>query len=210
LKPAAGRAIMRAARLPEWPRGAADPRRRSPAMKKPAALVLALVLLLSLPAVVRAAASDPWVRLRFLLGEWEGTGNGEPGLGSGGANFALELDGKILVRHSRADYPATATAAAIAHRDLMVVYPGASDSLFRAIYFDNEGHVIQYHVLAPAPGGHAIFDSEGAETGPRFRLTCDSTAGDGLEVGFWTAPPGGELKRHVGGTLRRGAPASKH
>jgi len=174
-------------------------------MKRSIGPILTIALLLALPAIGRGA-TDPWTRLRFLLGEWSGTGTGAPGVGSGGASFALELDGKILVRHSRADYPATATAAAIAHRDLLVIYPGTCDSLFRAIYFDNEGHVIQYRVLVPAPGGRAIFDSEGPGVGPRFRLTCEATADGGLEVGFSTAPPGGELTRHVGGTLRRVTP----
>jgi hypothetical protein len=172
-------------------------------MKRPVGSILTLALLASLAVGAHAATPDPWARLRFLLGEWSGTGTGEPGLGSGAATFALELDGKILVRRSRADYPATATAAAIAHRDLLIVYPGASDSLLSAIYFDNEGHVIQYRVLAPAPGGRAIFDSDGPASGPRFRLTCDSTPDGGLEVGFATAPPGGELKGHVGGVLHR-------
>lgn len=175
-------------------------------MKTPGSLVLALVLLVALPAVARGAAPDPWSRWRFLLGEWAGTGSGDPGAGSGGSTFALELDGNILVRYSRADYPAAAGRAALGHRDLLIVYPGASDSLFRAVYFDNEGRVIQYRVLAPAAGGRLIFDSEGAEPGPRFRLIYQAMAGDSLGVEFLIAPPGGELKRYVGGALRRVEP----
>jgi hypothetical protein len=172
-------------------------------MKRPVGLILTLALLLALPALARAAAPDPWARLGFLLGEWVGTGAGDPGSGSGGSTFALELDGNILVRHSHADYPAAAGRATVAHRDLLIVYPGASDSLFRAVYFDNEGHVIQYHVLAPAAGGRATFDSGDTEPGPRFRLAYRALAGDSLGVEFFVAPPGGELKRYVGGALRR-------
>jgi hypothetical protein len=40
----------------------------------------------------------------------------------------------------------------------------------RAIYFDNEGHVINYSVSAPAPG-NVIFLSDPAVPGPQFRLT---------------------------------------
>jgi hypothetical protein len=172
-------------------------------MKRPVVLILTLALLVALPAVSRGAATDPWTRWRFLLGEWTGTGAGDPGAGSGGSTFALELDGKILVRHNRADYPATPGRPAVAHRDLLIVYPGTCDSLFRASYFDNEGHAIQYRVLAPAAGGRAIFDSEATEPGPRFRLTYEAQADSGLEVVFYMAPPGGELSRYVAGTLRR-------
>ena len=177
-------------------------------MRQSVGSILTIALLAALATGAHGAAPDPWARMRFLMGEWMGAAGGRPGTGSGTSTFALELDGKILVRYGHTDFPATATAA-IAHRDLLVVYPGTCDSLFHAIYFDNEGHVIQYRVLAPAPGGRAIFDSEGPASGPRFRLTYDSTADGGLEVGFATAPPGGELTRHVGGVLRRVEPGAQ-
>jgi hypothetical protein len=151
-------------------------------MKPRPLIVLLLATSLTLALASPAAASDSWARWRFLLGEWAGTGSGDPGAGSGGSTFALQLDENILVRHSRADYPAAAGRPAVAHRDLLIVYPGASDSLFRAAYFDNEGHVIQYRVLVPAAGGRAIFDSEGTDPGPRFRLAYQAMAGDSLGV----------------------------
>lgn len=172
-------------------------------MKRPVGLFLTLALLAALPAAVRGETPDPWLRWRFLMGEWTDAGTGDPGAGSGGSTFALELDGNILVRHNRADYPAMPGRPPVAHRDLLIVYPGPSDSLFRASYFDNEGHVIQYRVLAPVVGGRLVFDSDGAEAGPRFRLTYEAQADGGIAVAFFTAPPGGELKRYVSGTLRR-------
>ena len=175
-------------------------------MKRPLGLLLTLALLVALPAIARGAASGPWARWGFLLGEWKDAGSGDPGGGSGGSRFALELDGKILVRHNRADYPAKSGRPAVAHRDLLIVYPGTCDSLFRASYFDNEGHVIQYRVVVPATGGRLVFDSDGAEPGPRFRLTYETQADGGVAVAFFTAPPGGELKRYVSGTLRRAEP----
>jgi len=172
-------------------------------MKRSAGLILALVTLALLPGAGSADAPDPWARWRFLLGEWVGLGEGGPGTGTGGSTFALELDGRILVRHNRADYPAAAGRAAFSHRDLLIVYPGTCDSLFHAIYFDNEGHVIQYGVRLPARGGRAVFDSEGPQPGPRFRLTYQLKADGGLETEFSVAPPGAELTRYVAGTLRR-------
>jgi hypothetical protein len=172
-------------------------------MKRLIGPILTLALLVALPLVARGAAPDSWARWSFLIGEWVDAGGGDPGAGSGGSTFALELDGNILVRHNRADYPATPGRPAVAHRDLLIVYPGACDSLFRASYFDNEGHVIQYRVLVPAAGGRAVFDSDGPEPGPRFRLTYETQADGGVAVVFFTGPPGGELKRYVSGTLRR-------
>jgi hypothetical protein len=173
-------------------------------MKSIARLVLLLALLAFPSASARAGAPDPWARLRFLLGEWRGEGEGDPGAGTGGSTFALELDGKILVRHNRADYPATATRPAMQHRDLLVVWPGDADSLLHASYFDNEGHVIQYDVLAP--GGRAVLESGGA--GPRFRLTYEARPDGGLVTEFFTAPPGGGFTRYLTGTLRRVGPAA--
>jgi len=171
-------------------------------MKTRRLVVLALASLLGLPAAARADdAPDPWARLRFLLGEWSGVGEGSPGEGSGGSTFALELDGRIMVRHNRADYPASPGRAATSHRDLLIVHP-APDSTFRAIYFDNEGHVIEYRVSFTTDGG-VIFDSEGSDKASRFRLTYVMKPDGRLEVGFETAPPGGSLKRYLTGTLRR-------
>ena len=172
-------------------------------------LVLSLVLLAALPARGHGDALDPWARWRFLLGEWQGTGAGDPGSGTGGSTFALELDGHILVRRNHAEYPATASRPASSHQDLLIVYPGASDSLFRAVYFDNEGHMIEYRALVPATGGRAVLDSEGPGSGPRFRLLYAARADGGLDVEFDIAPPGGELSRYVSGALQRVPPPAK-
>jgi hypothetical protein len=40
----------------------------------------------------------------------------------------------------------------------------------KAIYFDNEGHVIHYDVSTPDPTT-AVFLSDASATGPQFRLT---------------------------------------
>src|SRR5581483_8606411 len=94
-------------------------------------------------AAVGADAADPWTAFRFLLGEWEGEGTGQPGKGSDGFLFAFDLDRKILVRKNRNDIPATATHPATAHQDLMVIYREEPAKPTRAIYFDNAGHVIR-------------------------------------------------------------------
>src|SRR5262249_15490633 len=67
----------------------------------------------SLSAQQPSADKDPWASCRFLIGEWTGEGTGSPGQGKGGFSLAEDLHGKILLRRSRADYPAAGGRPAI-------------------------------------------------------------------------------------------------
>jgi len=159
------------------------------------------------PALAQEQASKPadtWARLNFLVGEWQGVTSGEPGEAVGGTSFAFSLDKKILVRKNWAKFrPKPGEKSGISHEDLLIIYPGADAASFRAIYFDNEGHVIQYAVTFPERPNAAVFETERGEPGPRFRMTYALNADGVLDNAFWIAPPGGELKVHVRGSLKR-------
>ncbi len=146
--------------------------------------------------------ADPWARLKFLAGEWQGVGTGAPGEATGGTTFAFELGGKVLVRKNWAKYPPKpGEKQGLSHEDLMIVYPEAG--VFRAIYFDNEGHVIHYAVSFPGRANAVVFESEPGPPGPRFRLTYELGASGALENVFLIAAPGGEFKEYVRGTLKK-------
>jgi hypothetical protein len=109
----------------------------------------AVLLLISVPMPVRSfpqstKEGDNWEPFRFLIGEWTGKGSGSPGEAGGAFSFSFDLEEKILVRRNRADYPATKEKPAYSHTDLMVIYKEGPAT--RAIYFDNEGHIINYAV----------------------------------------------------------------
>jgi hypothetical protein len=125
--------------------------------------------------------------LHFLLGEWAGTGQGQPGTGSGRFTFEKDLDGKVLIRRGRAEYPATKDRPAFVHTDFTVVFP--SPAGLRASYFDNEGHHIQYRVDVRADRNTVAFLSDTEPGAPRFRLIYRKEA-DRLRVSFDIAPPG--------------------
>lgn len=119
-------------------------------------------------------AADPWKPLQFLMGTWEAkTQGGSAGAaGSGTYTFQLELDNHVLARHSTyagckgpADFDCK-------HGDLLYVYQDAPGQPYKAIYFDNEGHVIHYDVSTPAETA-AIFLSDPSEPGPQFRLVYE-------------------------------------
>jgi hypothetical protein len=170
-----------------------------------------LSLLLAISAAVFANAQilptpDPLARLKFLVGEWEGVGSGVPGEGVGGTSFAFELRNNILVRKNWATYPPKpGETEGISHEDLMFIYPLPGGPSMKAIYFDNEGHVIEYAASFPRQENAVVFESDSANPGPRFKLSY-ALSGDGkLTVVFSMAYPGGEFKDYARGLLMKKA-----
>lgn len=155
------------------------------------------------------ARHDDWSAFALLLGEWSGEGGGDPGQGSGSFTFRPELDGRILLRANYADYPATAERPAFSHQDLMVVYRNAGDPRLRAIYFDSEGHVIQYAVTASADGDTVQFLSDVSPAAPTYRLTYTRKGPDTLAVTFDIAPAGApdQFATYIRSTARKTADA---
>jgi len=170
-------------------------------------LLVMLVCLLPIEAcrlcAQTAAAKDPWAPLQFLVGTWIGEGSGEPGpSGTGGSTFFFELDKQILVRNNWAKYPPRpGEKTGISHEDLMIIYPDSSGAAMRAIYFDNEEHVIEYSVQ-PA-GSDVVFESAGSPSTPSYRLTYTSTGADHAKLKFEIAPPGKSFATYIEASVHR-------
>ena len=158
------------------------------------------LLMLVAAALPMPAQNADLKQLDFLVGKWTGVAEdkaGQLGAGSGACSFELDLNNKIIVRHSAASYDSGVT-----HGDLMLIYVEGGT---RAIYFDTEGHVIRYNVAVPS-ANHVAFESDGTQAGPKYRLSY-WLDGAFLKVKFEIAMPGGEYKTYTGGTLKRdGAP----
>ena len=149
-----------------------------------------LAALLVLFVGVASSAEDPWQPLRFLVGTWTGEGDGAPGQGTGSFSFHLDLQDKVLIRKNRADYPATKERPALSHEDLMVIYPEERGKRWKAVYFDNEGHVIHYSVELSKDQEVLTFLSNALPSAPRFRLTYTKEREGKLAIRFEIAPPG--------------------
>jgi hypothetical protein len=87
------------------------------------------------------------------------------------------------------------------HEDLLVIYQQPDELQLRAIYFDNEGHIINYTLSFPAMQPGVVFESEGSQTSPRARLVYETADKNTLVTEFFVAAPGGELLSHVKGTV---------
>ena len=124
-----------------------------------------------------------WQAFLFLLGEWEGGNESNPSF-----SFSFALDGNILVRKNRMVIHPTSDREGYTHDDLLTIYNEVT-GLKRAIYFDNEDHVIHYEVSV-APDQKTIARvNDPVPTAPLFRFTYVST-GEVMDARLEIAPPG--------------------
>ena len=180
-------------------------------MRNLMALLFLGIGLSSAPLLSQTAAVSEgdrvWQALRPLAGDWTGTGGGgEPGeVSSSGMSFSYELHERVLVRKGFTAFRATASRAAFEHDDLTVIYPGDGAAPPRAIYFDDEGHSIEYTISVSSDGQRIECLSALRPDRPRFRFTYIFTGPDELKIRFEIAPPGQPEKytTHVEGTSRR-------
>jgi hypothetical protein len=163
--------------------------------------LVAILFILSLQAVAQQE-NRSWEKYRFLIGDWVGEGSGAPGEGSGYFSFAMELEKNILVRKNHSEYPAAQSRPATIHDDLLIVYRERPDSAEKAIYFDNEDHVIHYVVAHPA-AGEIVFTSERKEGMPFFRLTYSNLAEGYVNLLFEISQDGSHYRKYLEGHARR-------
>jgi hypothetical protein len=118
-----------------------------------------------------SAPTDPWKALGFLEGTWEARtqGGSAEAQVSGTYTFKPELKHHVLARHSDPAACKGPDAFDCKHSDLLYIYQEAKGQPLKAIYLDNEGHVIHYAVSTPE-STTAIFISEESSSGPQFQL----------------------------------------
>lgn len=168
-------------------------------------MIAAIVLLSVLSFAQQSAPITNWDNWNFLIGKWVGEGSGDAGQGTGYSIFEKSLNGKVLIRKNRADYPATKDRPAYSHDDLMIVYFDPASKQPRAFYTDSEGHVIQYAATLSSDGNTLTFVSDPLPASPRYRLTYLRTKPDAMSLKFEVAPPGNpeQFQKFIEATLRK-------
>src|SRR5674476_713070 len=97
-----------------------------------------------IPGIISYPQESNLAKFKFLIGEWVGTGGGSiSGKGAGSSIFKFDLDSNLIIRENYAQYPAQNDNPAYTHKDLMIIYYQSSKP--KAVYFDNEKHVINYN-----------------------------------------------------------------
>lgn len=87
----------------------------------------------------------------------------------------------------------------------MVIYREGVGLPLRAVYFDNEGHVIHYTAQVSNDQQTVTFLSDAVTSEPRFRLSYSKGENGALAIKFEIAPPGKpeSLSTYVEGVARR-------
>ena len=172
---------------------------------KIALLAVTILLFCSALPAQQPTAAPSWDTWNYLIGKWVGEGTSDVGHGAGYFTFEQSLNGRVLVRRNRADYPATQNRAAVSHEDLMIVFVDPATKQTRAFYTDTEGHVIQYTASLSNNGNTLTFLSDILPAAPRFRLTYIRTKPDEMALTFEIAPPGkpDEFRKVIDATVRK-------
>jgi len=142
---------------------------------------------------------------QFLIGEWTGSGGSTgSGQGEGKSVFRYDLDSNVIIRENYAHYPAQNNKPEYTHKDLMVIYLN-TDAL-KAIYIDNEKHVINYKV--ELIGNDFVFTSDPIKGSTQFRMTYSRVWDDRMTFNFEIAPPNapGKFNLYLSSELLRNYP----
>ncbi len=148
-----------------------------------------------------AQQNSPWKDWSWLLGEWAGDGGGQPGQGGGTFSFKTDLDGKILVRKAQTDFPARGNQPAFSHTDLMIVSLDYSGNPTKAIYFDNEGHTINYTISYAT--NTIVLTSEKIPNVPIFRLTYSLLDNQMVNTKFEMSQDGEKFMTYIEGKSKK-------
>lgn len=138
-----------------------------------------------------------WTNWSWLIGDWKGEGSGQPGQGGGTFSFNPDLDGKILVRKSHSEYPASGNRPATIHNDLMIVSLDFNGNPTKAVYFDNEGHTINY-TITYSPKTIVLL-SDKTPNVPIFRLTYSLLDDQRVNTKFEMSQDGEKFMTYIEG-----------
>lgn len=147
-----------------------------------------------------AQQSTTWDKWAPLIGEWKGEGSGKPGQGGGTFTFNYDLDKKIITRKSHSEYPAADNKPKIVHDDLMIIYLEAGNPS-KAIYFDNEGHIINYTIAYDDKS--IVLTGDKIPNAPVFRLSYTLLGKDEMNTKFEMSQDGQKFMTYIEGKCRK-------
>jgi hypothetical protein len=123
-----------------------------------------------LPAIgagQQSTGPDPFDRVRFLIGRWQGTSEGQPGTGTLRREYALALNGRFIRVHNRSEYPAQEkNPRGEIHEDEGFISFDRTRQKLVLRQFHVEGFVNQYVEDGDSSPARLVFTTESIENIP--------------------------------------------
>jgi THAP4-like, heme-binding beta-barrel domain len=172
------------------------------------ALLIALIFLFSTVPTGQSKQADVWAPLRFFVGNWEGTAEGQPGHSKVEREYRLVLSNKFIQTQNRSVYePQPKNPKGEVHEDWGMISFDKSRKQFVFRQFHIEGFVNEYvSTSISADGTTIVFTSESIENIPagwRARETYRIVGLDEFTETFELAEPGKDLQTYSEGRFRR-------
>jgi hypothetical protein len=182
----------------------------APTATKSVAIVVALVLTSSHGASSQSSqpAADPFRDVRFLVGRWTGSSEGQAGKGSVTRTYEPVLNARFIHERNRSEYPAQpANPKGEVHEHWSVLSYDKVRETVVLRQFHVEGFVNTYRLLPKdASSGRLVFESEAIENlrgAWRARETYEVLSPDEFTETFEVASPGKEYEVYGKAHLRR-------
>lgn len=172
-------------------------------------IIVVALLSLSFSCFAQKADQDSiWQKLKFLSGNWEGKGGGEPGQGIYERSYNFILNNKFIeVRNKSAFPPSAENPKGEIHEDIGYISYDKLRKTFVLRQFHIEGFVNQYVLESMSPDGKIIiFISEAIENiqpGWRAKETYKINSDNEFTETFELAPPNKDFEAYSTVILKR-------
>jgi hypothetical protein len=169
--------------------------------------LLGLLFLVQTPEAPPQPAPSPWSAIQFMVGEWEGESEGQPGKGTVRRSYGFVLGDEFLHEQNVSTYPPqpkNAKGEVHEHRSFFSHDRARRTLVLRQ--FHQEGFVNQYVMLAGSLAGTIVFESEALENVPptwRARETYQLVSPDEFVETFELSSAGGAYEVYSKARFKR-------
>ncbi len=167
-----------------------------------------LLGLLLLGAEAQAApAASPWSAIQFMVGEWTGESDGQPGKGTVKRTYRFVLGDKFLHEQNVSTYPPQPkNQKGEVHEHWSLFSHDRARHALVLRQFHQEGFVNQYVMMPGSPGGSVVFETEALENIPlgwKARETYQVVSPDEFIETFELASGGGAYELYSRARFKR-------
>ena len=168
---------------------------------------LLILLASAMPLTAADVKPDPWSPVRFLVGNWEGEAQGEPGKGAVERSYEFVLGGKFIEERNTSRYEARGDKPPETHLHRSFISYDKSSRKLMLRQFHAEGFVNLY-AMNPALSSptRLVFDSvsfENFSNDWKARETYEILSADEFTEIFELAEPGKEFAVYSRNHFRR-------